>query len=420
MSTVHADICIEARWIAPMNEHGRVLENHSLVVRDGRILDLLPSAAASEKYAATVGIERSSHLLVPGLVNAHTQAGLSLFREIGAPDSPIAASPDFVRDGVLVAAAEMLRAGTTCFVDRFRHPEETARAVQDTGMRAIIGLPVSDPEQLTLGLRLRDEYAGHPLISTIFAPRAVAETSDEAFARIATLADELDAGIIVDLHQSADEIARSLALHGLRPIDRLWQLGLLTPALNAVHLTHATAADVELAGRTGIAISLGLSSGLSQDGGRPPVAWLAESGLRVALGTGASACRGQDIWSEMRLYALLASGAGGAPQGGRAAAWGALTAATRGGAAALGLDADVGTLESGKWADLCCLDLSGAAIQPLRDPVVQSVFCGGRDLVSDVWVAGRPLFSNGDWTRLDWTRIAARANGWAARFYAGG
>jgi 5-methylthioadenosine/S-adenosylhomocysteine deaminase len=419
MPAVLADLCIEARWIAPMTERGRVLENHSLVVRDGRILDLLPSAAAAGRYAATLVVQRPAHLLVPGLINAHTHAGLSLMRKVGVPDAPREpmVGAEFVRDGVMAAAAEMLRSGITCFVDRYQHPEETARAALDAGMRAVIGLPVADPDHLSSGLRVRDEYAGHPLISTVFAPQESTQISNEEFVRMATLADELDAGIIIDLHRTAAEIAQSIAAHGARPIDRLWQLGLLTPALDAVYMTHATAADVELAQRTGIAISLGLSSGLQQERQLPPLASFAAAGIRLGLGTGGNACRSQDMWAELRLHALMASGPDA--EGGHAA-WDALAAATRGGAAAAGLEADVGMFASGQWADICCLDLGGAATQPVYDPVAQAVFSGGRDLVCDVWVAGRPLFAGGDWTRLDWSRVAARANAWAARLNFGG
>ena len=126
-------------------------------------------------------------------------------------------------------------------------------------------------------MSLRDEYKGHPLISTAFAPHAAKPLSDATFARIATLADELDAGIVIDLHESPAEIAASVAAHGVRPIERLWQLGLLTPALNAVHMTHATAADIELAQRTGISISLCPQSSLAMS-------------RRPAAGRGA--CRG--------------------------------------------------------------------------------------------------------------------------------
>jgi 5-methylthioadenosine/S-adenosylhomocysteine deaminase len=429
MPAVLADLSIEARWIVPMTTRGRVLENHTLVVRDGRILDLLPSLDAAERYAATVAMQRPAHLLMPGMINTHTHAAMSLFRGIESPNAPLEqrfVGPEFVRDGVLCAIAEMLSSGITCFADRYYYPDQCARAAGEQGMRAVVGLPVaeaispwakSSPDYLTAGLRVRDDYAGHPLISIVFAPHAPNQVSNATFARVATLADELDAGIVIDLHASADEIARSIAAHGVRPIERLWRLGLLTPALNAVHMTHATAADIDLAQRTGIAISLSSSSSLKSEQQLPPVGAFVASGMRLGVGTGGGAR--QDVWGEMQLLALMIShlrSSDGSDHG----AWDALAMATRGGAAVLGLDGDVGTLEAGKWADLCCVDLGGPATQPLIDPVTQLVFGGGRDLVSDVWVAGRQLLSDGELTRLDWPGVAARANAWAMRLKSGG
>jgi 5-methylthioadenosine/S-adenosylhomocysteine deaminase len=191
----------------------------------------------------------------------------------------------------------------------------------------------------------------------------------------------------------------------MRPIERLWQLGLLTPALNAVHMALATAEDAALAQRTGISITLCPQSSLKKAGALPPAAAFAASGIRAGLGSGAGMpYQSLDIWGGMTMLAQMPC-AGYAPL----PAWDALAMATRGGAAALGLDADVGTLEPGKWADLCCVDLGGPRIQPLGDPLMQLVFCGGRDIVSDVWVAGRQLLSAGELTRLDW-RGAARRN----------
>ena len=412
-----------------MTVRGRLLENHTLVVRDGRILDLLPSADAAERYTATVAMQRPAHLVMPGMINAHTRAAMSLFRGIESPIAPLEqrfVGPEFVRDGVLGAIAEMLSSGITCFGDRYYYPDQCARAAGEQGVRAVIGLPVaetispwakSSPEYLTEGLRVRDDYAGHPLISIVFAPHAPDQVSNATFARVATLADELDAGIVIDLHESAEAIARSVAAHGVRPIERLWQLGLLTPALNAVHMTHATAADMDLAQRTGIAISLCSEASLEREQLLPPAAAFVASGIRLGLGSGGA--RRQDVWGEMQLLALMTSRL--QPSGGPGCtAWDALAKATRGGAAVLGLDADVGTLESGKWADLCCVDLGGPATQPLIDPLTQLVFCGGRDIVSDVWVAGRQLKSDGELTRLDWPAVAARANAWAMRLKNGG
>jgi 5-methylthioadenosine/S-adenosylhomocysteine deaminase len=363
------------------------------------------------------------------MINTHTHAAMSLFRGLESPAAPLEQrflGPEFVRDGVLAAIAEMLSSGITCFGDRYYYPDQCARAAAEQGVRASIGLPVAETaspwakspsEYLTEGLRVRDDYAGHPLISSVFAPHAPARLSNATFARVATLADELDAGIAIDLHESADEIARSLAVHGMRPIERLWQLGLLTPALNAVHMTHATEADIDLARRSGLGVSLCSEASLKSEHQLPPLASFITSGIRLGVGTG-GACR-QDVWAEMRLLALMTSrlqAAGGFDY----TAWDALAAATRGGAAVLGLDADVGTLESGKWADLCCVDLGGPATQPLIDPVTQLVFCGGPDIVSDVWVAGRQLLSAGELIRLDWPSVAARANAWAMRLKTGG
>jgi 5-methylthioadenosine/S-adenosylhomocysteine deaminase len=245
MPAVLADLSIEARWIVPMTMPGRVLDNHTVVVRDGRILDLLPSAAAAAAYASTVVLRRPAHLLMPGMVNTSTHAALSLFRA-AEPDvaalEPRFLGAEFVRDGALTGIAEMLRSGITCFADRYYFPEETARVAAEQGMRAVIGLPVAEMQSawakstadyFSRALAVRDEYKGHPLISTAFAPHAPNTLSDATFARIATLADELDAGILIDLHESAAAIAASLAEHARRPIERLWILGLLTPILRA-------------------------------------------------------------------------------------------------------------------------------------------------------------------------------------------
>ncbi|MEP6546757.1 MAG: amidohydrolase family protein [Gammaproteobacteria bacterium] len=423
MPAVLADLSIEARWIVPLSVPGKVLENHTLVVRDGRILDLLPSADAAQRYAATALVQRPRHLLMPGMINASTQAAMTLCRGApmrGAPTrgsnrDPAALGPDMARDGVLLAIAEMLCSGVTCFADRYRFPDETARTAAEQGIRAVIGMPVAETPSPWASLNVRDEYKDHPLVSTVFAPHAPNTLSDATFARMATLADELDAGIMIDLHESAAAIAESVARYGIRPIERLWQLGLLTPALNAIHMAHATDEDAALAQRTGISISLCPQSNLKKSGVLPPAALFAKSGIRLALGSGdGTPFQGLDIWGEMKLLAQMSDA--GHPSLG---AWDALAMATRGGATVLGLGGDVGTLELGKWADLCCVDLGGPATQPLGDPVTQLVFCGGRDIVSDVWVAGRQLLADAELTRLDWSGAAERAGTWAARLTIG-
>jgi 5-methylthioadenosine/S-adenosylhomocysteine deaminase len=427
MPAAAADLRVEVRWVAPMTMKNEVLEDHSVVVRNGRILDILPTPMAIERYSAAVVLQRASHLAMPGMVNAHADAALLLFRGLDAQTAIASSSAESSREGILAAIAEMLRSGITCFADRNFYPEETARAAGEQGMRAMVGMPVAEAAtpwgntasaSLTRSLKLRDEYRGHPLISTAFAVHAGNSLRDDAFSHLATLADELDAGITMELHQSAGEIRDCIGKFGVRPIERMWKLGLLTPALNAVHMAQVTAADIDLAQRMGISVSLCPQASLKSGNGLPPAGALAAAGIRLSLGSAGVESLTQGIWGEMRLIALLAhaSGSGGASLN----AWDVLHMATRGGAAALGLADEVGTLEAGKWADLACVDLSGPATQPLREPLAQLVFNGGRDLVSDVWVAGRQLLLDGNLTRLEWSGVAARAHAFAARMSSGG
>jgi 5-methylthioadenosine/S-adenosylhomocysteine deaminase len=412
MPAVPADLSIKARWVVPMTRRDEILEHHTLVMRDGRIIDLLPSTAAEERYAPRVLLDRPLHLLMPGLVNARTR--------MESPGHAVAA-PQFKPEGALLCIANMLEAGISCFCNVGYFPHQAAEIAAAQGMRAFIGLPVAEHqspwaqsagEYLTRALRLRDDYKGHPYISTGFAPLRPEGISDATFVRIATLADELDAGIVISLHESQNGIDESLSQHGRRPLERLHRLGLLTPALSAAHMVHADAADIALAQRGGIGVTLCLESDLARGAGLAPVAALAAAGLRMSVGSdGAISGNGQDVWSEMKLLCLHSrnsNGAGPQPAEPSLRPWDALAAATRGGASVLGLDSDIGTLEIGKWADLCCVDLSGPAVQPLSDPLRQLVFSGGRDMVSDVWVAGRQLLSQGQFTRLDWPSLAAR------------
>jgi 5-methylthioadenosine/S-adenosylhomocysteine deaminase len=418
MPIVPADLRIEVRWIVPIPSRNVVLKDHSLLVRDGRILDILPNALAAERYSARAVLQRNSHLLMPGMINASSSAATLLLR--GANGNAAALGrlddPQFARDSTLAAIAEMLLSGITCFCDRSFFPEETAGAANEQGMRTMLGMPVTDSpapwakdaaQCLTHALRLRDTHKGDPLVSTAFAPLAANHLSDATFGRLVTLADELDAGIMIDLHQSRQEIDACIAAHGMRPIERLWNLGLLTPALNAAHMVHLTAQDLNLLQRTGISITLCPQSALKLGEGLPPAASMAAAGARLGIGSAGTAMN-QDIWGDMKIVGLLAN------------AWDALRAATEGGASALGLEAEIGTLESGKWADLCCVDLSRPGTQPVGNPVEQLVFGGGRDIVSDVWVAGRQLLSGGELTRLDWSDVSARSTAWAARMTARG
>jgi 5-methylthioadenosine/S-adenosylhomocysteine deaminase len=414
-----ADLRIDVACLVSMSRRGQRLAAHSLLVRDGRVLDVLPTTLAGERYQAAVLVERPSHVLLPGLINGHAEAALSLLHRVEARNAERTArlSSDFAYDSVRVGVAAMLKSGTTCFVDRSFFPADAARAVHDQGLRAVIGLPVAESaspwaetaaEYLSRALELRDEYRAHPLISTAFAPLRANELNDAVLTRLGMLANELDAGITLDLHASAREIADSEARHGTRPLERWARLGLLSPALHAVHMSEVSRADIELAQRSGIAVCACPHSSVRAGNGLPPLGAFLDAGLRVGLGSAGATTLSYDLWGELKLAAAMLDAA---QPDAEHRVWDALALSTCAAAAALGLDSEVGTLQPGKWADLCCVDVSAPTAGLSADPLEAALYGGS---VTDVWVAGRPLLSNGELTRLDWSALQAKAQSWSA------
>ena len=410
------DSLICPRWIIPVEPAGAILENHCVAIRDGLIEAVLPRAEAEGRFSSYERIPLEEHALIPGLVNAHTHAAMSLMRGL-ADDLPLMrwleehiwpaemkhVSPAYVKDGTLLACAEMLRGGVTCFNDMYFFPAAALEAARETGMRLSLGMIVidfpsaygSDPDDyLAKGLALRDRWREDPLVTFCLAPHAPYTVSDDTFGKIAKLAGEVDVPVHIHLHETADEIARSLAEHGVRPIERLQRLGLLGPGLIAVHAVHLNDAEIALLARHGASVVHCPSSNLKLASGFAPVAKLAAAGVNVAIGTDGSASNNRlDMFEEMRLAALLAKAVSGNAEAMPAHA--ALRAATLGGAAALGLEARIGSIVQGKAADLAAVRLSGPELSPCYDPVSHLVYAAGRHNVSDVWVAGKQLLREG-------------------------
>ena len=412
---------LSPRWVVPVEPAGAVLEDHCVALRDGAIEAVLPRAEAVARFPAYARIELHEHALIPGLVNAHTHAAMSLMRGL-ADDLPLMrwleehiwpaemkhVSPEFVKDGSLLACAEMLRGGVTCFNDMYFFPAATLEAALEAGMRVSLGMIVfdfasaygSDPDDyLAKGLALRDRWREHPLVSFCLAPHSPYSVSDDSFRKIAALAGEVDVPVHIHLHETTDEIARSLAEHGVRPLERLQRLGLLGPGLIAVHAVHLSEAEIAMLAQHGASVVHCPSSNLKLASGFAPVARMAAAGINVAIGTdGAASNNRLDMFEEMRLVALLAKAVAGDAEAMPAHA--ALRAATLGGAAALGLQARIGSIAPGKAADLAAVRLSGPELLPCYDPISHLVYAAGRQHVSDVWVAGRHLLRGGEFVVL--------------------
>ncbi len=273
--------------------------------------------------------------------------------------------PEYVRDGTELAIAEMLRGGVTCFADMQLWPEVVARAAADAHIRVSVGLVVeqaasrwaADPnEYIEKGMALRDDYRGDALVATHFALEPSHALDDATLARVRRLADELEIPVALPVHESAWEVAESIARHGARPLDRLVRLGFASPLLVAVHGTQLSPADIDAIAACGAAVVHCPESNLKLGSGVCPSADLLGRGVRVALGTdGAASNNDLDVLSEMRTAGLLAAGVSARP--GALVARDLLRMATLEGARVLGLGDSTGSLVAGKWADLCCVNL---------------------------------------------------------------
>ncbi len=430
------DLLVNARWVIPVTPPRATLDRYSIAVDAGTIVGLLPTPQAGQQFAPTRVENLDRHVVIPGFVNAHTHAAMTLFRG-WADDVPLRQwlseyiwpaesrwiSGEFVRAGTDLAVAEMIRGGTTCFNDMYFFPDVVARAASDAGIRASVGLILIDfptawasaaSEYLEKGLRLHDEVRNLDLITTVFAPHAPYTVSDEPLVKLRILADELDIPIHMHVHETAHEIQESMSRYGVRPLERLSRLGLLTNRLIAVHMTQLLPAEIEAIASSGVNVVHCPESNLKLASGMCPVSELLEAKMNVALGTdGAASNNDLDMLGELRTAALLAKGVSGDPTA--VPAHTALEMATINGARALGLETLIGSIEIGKQADLVAIDLEQPDTQPTYHPLPQLVYSAGRGAVTHVWVRGRKLLADRNLQTVNQKDIFAAAAEWAER-----
>jgi len=423
---------INARWIITVDSDNRVLENHSLIIHHDKIIDILPQQE-TDKYQAERYIELNDHALLPGFINAHTHAAMSLLKGL-ADDLPLEewlnehiwpaeaalANAQFVKDGSTLAIAEMIRGGTTCFNDMYFFIDQTAAVVAESGIRANIGIPVIDfptrwaknlDEYIDKGLAVRDKFSQNELLSFSFAPHAPYTVADSSLKRIQPLMNELGLSMHIHMHETADEVQQSIATHGKTPISRLNQLGLLGPDFISVHMTDLNDEDCQLLVEQGVHVVHCPESNLKLASGFCPVVKLTKAGVNVAIGTDGSASNNDiDMLGEIRSAALLAKGL--SKQADALPAHQALRMATINGAKALALDDLVGSLEIGKQADMFAINLNSIETQPVYDVVSTLIYSANRSQITDVWVAGKQLMENQQLITLDEAALLAAVAQW--------
>lgn len=428
------DLLIEASWVLPIEPAGALLENHAVAVNAGRIVDVLPSSDADNRFRAKSRKILDGQMLIPGLVNLHTHAAMSLFRGLADdlhlmdwlskhiwPAEGRHVSEQFIHDGTLLACAEMLRSGITCFNDMYFFPGQAGRAALEAGMRAALGIVViefptpyaSDAQDyLRKGLGARDALKSEALLSFCMAPHAPYTVSDASFEQIATLAEQLQLPVHIHVHEIEHEIHEHIKQHGVRPLERLRRLGLLGPELIAVHAVHLDDVEIALLAAQGCSVAHCPASNLKLASGFARLGDMLSAGINVGIGTdGAASNNRLDILGELRLAALVSKAESGDAQ--TLPVHSALRMATLDGAKALGLDHNIGSIEHGKCADMIAVNLAGVIeMSPCYDPVSHLVYAAGREHVTHVWVQGKEVVSGGQLTTVDPQELIAKARSW--------
>jgi 5-methylthioadenosine/S-adenosylhomocysteine deaminase len=433
MQPIKIDLLINSRWIIPVVPENRVFEHCALAIDQQKIVGIYPQAEAKTKFDPVSVVDLADHILMPGLVNAHGHAAMSLLRGY-ADDLPLqpwleehiwpvearVLSAEFVADGTNLAMAEMIKTGTTCFADMYFFADTVAEQVQRSGMRSQIGFTVfdfptaggKDPDDyIHKGLKLRDTYKGDGLIKIACAPHAPYTVGDDTMRRIATYANELEMAVHIHCHETAQEVADSLKLYGCRPLQRLDDLGVLLPQTQLVHMTQIDDEDIRLIQDHNCHVVHCPESNLKLASGFCPVGKLIDAGINVAIGTdGAASNNDLDLFGELKTAALLAKAV--ANDASVLDAHAALRMATINGAKALGWDDQIGSLEAGKSADMIAVEISSLSQKPLYNPASQLVYSNAGSQVTHSWVAGKALLRERSLVTLDEENLIRRADAW--------
>ena len=429
----NASIIISASWIFTSNSEGQLLSDYSIVIENDKIIDLVPQDKVFDEYEANDTYQLTDHILIPGLINTHTHAAMSLFKGF-ADDLPLQdwlndyiwpaekefINSSFVKDGSILALSEMIKSGVTTFNDMYFFPDATAEAVKELGVRSNIGLVVldfptnyaTDPEDYLLkGFEFRDKWRNEELITTSIAPHAPYSVSDEAFTLINTYSEELSINIHTHLHETQWEIEDSIEKYGITPVQRLNNLGIIGPSLMAVHCVYLNDQDMATLAKNKVSIVHNPSSNMKLGSGIADIAKMLKQNLNISLGTDSSASNNRlDIMEEMRLAALLIKGSTKSPESFSANE--AIKMATINGAKALGLESIIGSIEKNKKADLVAIDLNSIENQPIYNPLTTLVYSSSRSDVSYVWIDGEIKFKDKKLVKIDEERIIQLAKKW--------
>ncbi|GAB4390816.1 MAG: amidohydrolase family protein [Thermodesulfovibrionales bacterium] len=413
-----------------------VIEDGAVVVDGGLVVEAGGRREVLARYSSPHVAEGRGKAVLPGLVNTHTHAAMTLLRGM-ADDLPLMEwlekhvwpaeekwlAPEFIADGVALACAEMLKAGITLYNDMYFFEETAARTARDMGMRAVLGSGIVDfPTKVTSGaddcLRKAEEFlrnfGGDPMITPCVAPHAVYTCSPETLRKAKALADRYGSRVHIHLAETEGEVKDSKAKFGKGPVELLEEIGFLDERVLAAHCVWLSEGEIEVLARRGVSVSHCPESNLKLASGIAPVPAMLKAGVKVSLGTdGAASNNDLNILSEMSTAAKLHKAVSGDPTVLDART--VLLMATRWGAEALGLGGVCGSLEPGRAADITVMDLGRPHLTPLYNIYSQLVYSARASDVSAVMVGGRYVVSEGNLLTAREDEIMERAGAWARK-----
>jgi 5-methylthioadenosine/S-adenosylhomocysteine deaminase len=439
-----ADLLVVNARIVTMDEQFSLFDPGALAVRNGKILAVGPSADLAKRYAARATYDARGRIVLPGLVNTHTHAAMTLLRGLADdltldkwltehifPAEGKNVSPKFVYDGTLLAALEMVEGGTTTFADMYYFESDAARAVDKAGLRAVLGetfidFPVPDHKDLPATLAFMADYVkrwkNHPRITPAAAPHALYTNAKESLLAARDLALREGIPILIHVAETKKELEEARKNWQQSPVLRLASIGFFDPSTDGRHVPIVAAhgiwmdeKDRALVKQYGVALSHNPESNMKLASGIADVtAWQAE-GLLWGLGTDGPAGSNNDLsmFEAMDFAGKLAKVSRDDPTVLPARVL--VAAATRGGARALGLSEKIGSLEPGKQADFISVDVFNAHVEPFEDVYSALVYSVKASDVTDVWVDGRQLLKARRPTTLDEKAILDAAVSWRAR-----
>ena len=431
------DLIVEGNYVVSMDASGSVYSDAAIAVDKGLIVAIGNDVRISAEYRATESLDGDSQIVLPGLINGHSHAAMTLLRGV-ADDLPLMewlnnyifpaevefVDADFVRIGTELACWEMIRGGTTTFVDMYYYPDVVADVVESCGMRALVSATVIDQrspdaenasDSIAKGLAFIERWQGRSSrITPIFGPHANYTLNAEQLRATRDAANEAGVAISIHMSESPFELQYSKDTYGLTSIELFESIGFLDGPTIGAHVVWPTEAEISILAERKVGVIHNPTSNMKIASGISPVSEMLQAGVRVGLGTdGAASNNDLDMWEEMRLAAFLQKVDRMDPEVMSAST--VLTMATRGGAEAIGLGDSVGSLAVGMRADIIQVSFDDVHFIPTYDVISHLVYVADEQDVSSVVVDGKVLMKNREMLTIDTQRVRREATELAGR-----